>query len=362
MGNMTHYFDAHAYARRIDRARTFVTEQGLGALVVGTGPELAYLTGSWMSSHERLTALVITADKATLIAPATDIAEVAHLELEVIGWSDGHNAHALVAEHVGDGPIGLGSSLTADHVLALQEALPGRQWRLPTHLAVLKEDAELEQLTRAGKAIDAVHAQVPSLLGAGRTEAEVAAELNHLILAEHDTVDFIIVGSGPNGANPHHSFSDRVLEAGDPVVVDIGGTLDSGYHSDCTRTYVVPGGEPPAEFTRAYEVLQRAFAAAVAAVRPGATAQSVDAAAREVIADGGFGDYFTHRTGHGIGLSTHEEPFIIEGNDLVLDEGMCFSVEPGIYVPGQWGMRIEDICAVEGEGVRQLNVQPIALN
>ncbi len=362
MGDMTHYFDAQTYARRIERARTFVTDQNLGALVVGTGAELAYLTGSWMSSHERLTALVITPDHAVLIAPATDIAEVAHLELEVIGWSDGDNAHALVAHHVGDGPIGLGSSLTADHVLALQEALPGRQWRLPTHLAVIKEEAELTQLQRAGKAIDAVHAQVPSLLGAGRTEADVAAELNHLILAEHDTVDFIIVGSGPNGASPHHSFSDRVLQAGDPVVVDVGGTLDTGYHSDCTRTYVVPGGEPPAEFTRAYEVLQKAFAAAIDAVSPGATAHSVDAAAREVIAEGGFGDHFTHRTGHGIGLSTHEEPFIIDGNDLVLEEGMCFSVEPGIYVPGQWGMRIEDICAVNGEGAQQLNLQPIALS
>ncbi|AGS34824.1 dipeptidase [Corynebacterium maris DSM 45190] len=359
---MTQYFDADIYTRRIDRARTSVTEQGLGALVVGTGPELAYLTGSWMSSHERLTALVVTGEAAVLIAPATDIAEVAHLDLEVLGWADGQDAHALVAERVGDGPVGLGSSLTADHVLALQAALPAREWRLPTHLAVLKEDAELKQLARAGAAIDAVHAQVPSLLGAGRTEAEVAAELKHLILAEHEAVDFIIVGSGPNGANPHHSFSDRVLQAGDPVVVDVGGTLDSGYHSDCTRTYVVPGGEPPAEFTSAYGVLQRAFSAAVNAVRPGATAQSVDAAAREVIEEGGFGEFFTHRTGHGIGLSTHEEPFIIQGNELVLKEGMCFSVEPGIYVPGQWGMRIEDICAVGGKKAQQLNLQPIALS
>lgn len=359
---MTHYFDADTYTRRLERARAFVTQQGLGALVVGTGPELAYLTGSWMSSHERLTALVITAEKAVLIAPATDVAEVAHLDLEVIGWADGEDAHALVAQRVGDGPVGLGSSLTAAHVLALQAALPGRQWRLPTHLAVRKEDAETQQLARAGAAIDAVHAQVPSLLKAGRTEAEIAAELKHLILAEHDAVDFIIVGSGPNGANPHHSFSDRVLRAGDPVVVDVGGTVDSGYHSDCTRTYVVPGAQPPAEFTRAYEVLQRAFAAAVAAVRPGATAQSVDAAAREVIADGGFGEFFTHRTGHGIGLSTHEEPFIIQGNELVLEEGMCFSVEPGIYVPGQWGMRIENICAVGQDTAKQLNLQPTALN
>lgn len=354
---MAEFFDPQTYPRRRDRARRTVAEQGLGALVVGTGPELAYLTGSWISSHERLTALVITPEQVVLLAPETDIAELRGIDLELRGWRDGEDPYVLLAEQVAEGPLGLGSSLTADHVLALQAVLPGREWRLPTHLAVHKEDAEIGQLARAGAAIDAVHARVPGLLVPGRTEAEVAQELERLILREHEVVDFIIVGSGPNGANPHHSFSERVLVAGDPVVVDVGGTLDSGYHSDCTRTYVVPGGEPPAEFRRAYAVLQEAQAAAVAAIRPGVSAQSVDAAAREVIRAGGFGEYFTHRTGHGIGLSTHEEPFIIEGNDLVLEAGMCFSVEPGIYRPGHWGMRIEDICVVGENNAKRLNLQ-----
>lgn len=329
--------------------------------MIGTGPELAYLTGSWISSHERLTCLVLSAQQATLIAPTTDIAEAEGLNIEVLGWDDGEDAHALAVAKLGAGAVGLGSSLTADHVLALQEKLADRDFVLATdalsELFTVKEDAEIEQLREAGQAIDKVHAQVPTLLRAGRTEAEVAAELNHLILAEHDAVDFIIVGSGPNGANPHHSFSDRVLEPGDPVVVDIGGTYGMGYHSDCTRMYVVAGAEPPEEFQKAFDVLHRAYKAAVQSVRPGVSAQSVDAVARDIIAEGGYGEYFSHRTGHGIGLSGHEQPFIIAGNDLELQKGMAFSIEPGIYVPGRWGMRIEDIVTVT-DSVERLNLQP----
>ena len=204
---------------------------------------------------------------------------------------------------------------------------------------------------------------MPSLLREGRTEAEVAAELDALILDGHDSVDFVIVGSGANGANPHHSFSDRQLTRGDVVVVDLGGTLGPGYHSDSTRTYVVGGaGEADPEVVGAYEVLHRAHAAAVAAVRPGVTAASIDAAAREAITDAGYGELFIHRTGHGIGLSTHEEPFIMAGNDLVLEEGMCFSIEPGIYRSGRWGMRLEDIVTVTADGVELLTRQPRELH
>jgi Xaa-Pro aminopeptidase len=204
-------------------------------------------------------------------------------------------------------------------------------------------------------AIDRVHARMGEWLRVGRTEAEVGADIAAAILAEgHAAVDFTIVGSGPNGASPHHELSDRRIEAGDLVVVDIGGMTATGYRSDCTRTYVV-GGTAPADVADWYAVLQAAQQAATEAVRPGATAESIDAAAREVIAGAGYGAQFFHRTGHGIGLDTHEAPYIVAGNDLPLEPGMAFSVEPGIYFAGRHGARIEDIVVCTDDGVRNLN-------
>ena len=186
----------------------------------------------------------------------------------------------------------------------------------------------------------------------------MAADLSALILKEHDVVDFVIVGSGPNGANPHHSHSGRELVRGDVVVVDVGGTRGPGYHSDSTRTYIVGG---PAEADRkarqVHGVLQAAHEAAMRQAGPGVTAASVDAAARAVLKEAGLGEHFTHRTGHGIGLSTHEEPYIMAGNDLVLEPGMCFSIEPGVYLPGEWGMRLEDIVVVSESGIDSLTRQ-----
>ncbi|MDQ3404854.1 MAG: M24 family metallopeptidase, partial [Actinomycetota bacterium] len=203
-----------------------------------------------------------------------------------------------------------------------------------------------------------VHARMGEWLRAGRTEAEVGADIAAAIVAEgHERADFVIVGSGPNGASPHHDVSDRVIESGDVVVVDIGGPLPSGYNSDSTRTYAV--GEPrDSDVAATYAVLQRAQRAAVEAVRPGVSAEQVDAAAREIIVEAGFGEFFIHRTGHGIGLDVHEHPYIVAGNDLVLEEGMAFSVEPGIYQRGRWGARIEDIVLVTTDGVEPVNTRP----
>lgn len=356
--------DQTTFAHRRQRAAKLVAEHALGGLVVGTGAEFAYLTGSWSSSHERLTALAIAADgRAVLVAPLTDIGSLGVPEdsgVEVRGWQDGQDPYALAAEALdAEKPVALGSSLTADHVFALQALLPHTCLATDTLAALFmaKEEAELAELARAGAAIDRVHARVPELLVAGRTEAEVAEELDRLIMDEHEAVDFVIVGSGENGANPHHDFSKRVLSRGDVVVVDLGGTLDTGYHSDCTRTYVVGGdaGEADSEVLRAYEVLFRAHQAAVTAARPGITAGELDAVARGVIEQAGYGEYFTHRLGHGIGLAGHEAPFIISGNDTALQAGMAFSIEPGIYIPGKWGMRLEDIVYLDDDGAVTLN-------
>ena len=368
----TQTFSADVYAQRLHAAQKAAADKGIDLLLIGTGPDFAYLTGSWVSSHERLTVLVVPQQgNAWIVAPNTDItdikaAPVGELDVELRGWNDGENPYELALRGAGDGlgKVALGQSLTADHVLRFQELLPHASYELATYalaeLFTRKDEAEIAELRKAGHAIDAVHAQVPQLLQAGRTEAEVAHELEKLILQEHSVIDFVIVGSGPNGANPHHSFSDRVLAEGEPVVVDIGGTLPSGYHSDCTRTYVVGGdiSKAPQDFQDAYAVLADAQGAARAAAHPGSTAADIDAITRQAISAAGWGDYFVHRTGHGIGLSTHEEPFIMEGNDLALEEGMAFSIEPGIYLEGKWGMRLEDIVVLTNDGYESLNQAP----
>ena len=368
----TQTFSADVYAQRLHAVQKAAADKGIDLLLIGTGPDFAYLTGSWVSSHERLTVLVVPQQgNAWIAAPNTDItdikaAPVGELDVELRGWNDGENPYELALRGAGDGlgKVALGQSLTADHVLRFQDLLPHASYELATYalaeLFTRKDEAEIAELRKAGHAIDAVHAQVPQLLQAGRTEAEVAHELEKLILQEHSVIDFVIVGSGPNGANPHHSFSDRELAEGEPVVVDIGGTLPSGYHSDCTRTYVVGGdiSKAPRDFQDAYAVLADAQAAARAAAHPGSTAADIDAITRQAISAAGWGDYFVHRTGHGIGLSTHEEPFIMEGNDLALEEGMAFSIEPGIYLEGKWGMRLEDIVVLTNDGYESLNQAP----
>ncbi len=249
----------------------------------------------------------------------------------------------------------------AHKVFALRAAMPGAEQvaagTVLSNLRMRKTPVEVEALRRAGSAIDRVHARVGEWLRPGRTEREVGRDIAAAIVAEgHVSADFVIVGSGPNSASPHHEVSDRVLADGDPVVVDIGGTTPEGYCSDSTRTYAL--GAPAPDFAAAYEVLLAAQVTAVEHVRPGVSAESVDAAARALITEAGYGERFVHRTGHGIGLETHEEPYIVAGNARVLEVGMAFSVEPGIYLPGRHGARIEDIVVVTDAGVERLNTRP----
>ncbi|HHT59982.1 MAG TPA: aminopeptidase P family protein [Corynebacterium stationis] len=364
-------FAPEVYAQRLKRAQEITKAAGIDAVVVATGEDFFYLVGSTLSSHERLTALIIPAEGTPqLFAPGTDILDlnlspVPQLDVQVHGWNDGDDIYGQVADAIGRdaSKVAATAALTADHLFQLQ-GLMSAEWVLAnTALAELfssKDPAEIDELRKAAQAIDRVHGQVPELLQPGRTEREVADDLEALILKEHVSVDFVIVGSMENGANPHHSFSDRVINAGDPVVVDIGGTLASGYHSDCTRTYVAGGDitKAPEDFLAAYKVLQDAQMASLQFAKPGRTAEEIDASSRTPISQAGYGEYFTHRLGHGIGLSGHEEPFIIAGNDLVIQESMAFSIEPGIYMPGKWGMRIEDIVTTTKDGIESLNQGP----
>ena len=360
-------------ATRLTRARDATQVAGLDALLLTPGPDLRYLLGIAGESHERLTCLVVPADgDPALVVPALErpglnSTPVLELGLEIAEWIDGDDPYALVAAVLHRSGLtaaraAVGDAMPAAHVLGLRAALPGCAQELAsTVLAPLrmrKDGAEIDALAAAGRAIDRVHARMGEWLRVGRTEAQVGADVAAAIVAEgHTAAAFVIVGSGPHGASPHHDVSDRVVQPGDLVVVDIGGPTPEGYFSDCTRTYTMGApGHPDAD--ACYAVLQAAQDAAVAAVAPGATAQSVDAAARIPISDAGLGDRFIHRTGHGIGLEVHEQPYIVAGNDLALDEGMAFSIEPGIYLPGRWGARIEDIVVVEANGARRLNHRP----
>lgn len=361
---------------RIDRARAAAAAADTDALLISPGSDLRYLLGQAGGSFERLTTLVVPASDAPpalvlpkLEAPGYADVPMDELGVELVTWVDGENPYRLVADLAGRGValrrVAVSDATIALHVLNLRAAMDGAEQVLAgpivRELRMRKDAAEIDALRTAGQAIDRVHARVPEFLRAGRTEAEVGADIAAAIIEEgHTEAEFIIVGSGPNGASPHHDVSDRVIEPGDVVVVDIGGPIPAGYNSDCTRTYSV--GEPSApDVADTYAVLERAQRAAVDAVRPGATAQDIDRAARDIITEAGFGEQFIHRTGHGIGLDVHEEPYIMAGNDLVLEPGMAFSVEPGIYQDRRWGARIEDIVVVTEGGVEPLNNQPHSL-
>jgi Xaa-Pro aminopeptidase len=354
-------------ASRLTDAAARARAAGRDGGLLTPGADLRYITGYDAKQLERLTCLAIPADgEPILVVPRLELAAAkaspaAGLGLELIAWEETEDPYALIAGRLGPvRAVGLADQMWALMVLRLREALPGARQVLAgtalRELRVRKNPAEVAALREAGAAIDRVHARVPGWLKAGRTEREVGTLIAEAILAEgHVQVDFVIVGSGPNAASPHHEVSDRVLRPGDAVVVDIGGMMPSGYRSDCTRTYAI--GEPPADFLTYYRVLQDAQEAACAAVRPGLPAEAVDAAARQPITRAGYGSDFIHRTGHGIGLESHEDPYIVAGNTEPLAPGMAFSIEPGIY-PGPNGARIEDIVVCTEDGCERLNQAP----
>ncbi|GGP43955.1 aminopeptidase P family protein [Streptomyces griseoincarnatus] len=357
-------FTADDYKDRMDRAARQAADAGLAGLLVAPGPDLVWLTGyAPPAVTERLTLLVLAAGREpvlvvpTLEAPDAEKATGAPA-LALRDWTDGKDPYALTAALLGDrGRFGVSDNAWALHLLGLQQALPGTSYvsltdALPM-LRAVKDAAELERLAAAGAAADAAFEEIRKVRFSGRPESEVAADLAALLRRfGHSQVDFTIVASGPNGANPHHEAGDRRIERGDMVVLDFGGLKD-GYGSDTSRTVHV--GEPTEEERRVHDLVREAQEAGFRAVRPGAACQDVDRAARAVIADAGYGEYFVHRTGHGIGVTTHEPPYMIEGEERPLVPGMCFSVEPGVYLPGRFGVRIEDIVTVTEDGGRRLN-------
>lgn len=358
-------------SQRLKTAAQVTKSQGLDAIMVTPGPDLRYLCGYNAIPLERLTALLITASgQAHVIAPLLEkpaalASPIGELGIPVHTWGETDDPYALVFDILGDvSSIGLDNHMWAERVLRLRDKRPHVEQRLAngviSFMRMRKSATEIEYLRGAGAAIDEVHANMHKWLKPGRTEAEVGRDIANAILeAGHATVDFVIVASGPNGASPHHELSDRVISAGEPVVVDIGGTMPDGYCSDSTRTYCI--GQAPSEFNDYYAVLHAAQRAAVAHVRPGVTCESVDDVARTIITEAGFGPEFMHRTGHGIGLETHEEPYIVAGNTTKLEPGMAFSIEPGIYFSGQHGARIEDIVVCGDRVADVMNLRPTEL-
>ena len=353
---------------RLARLAELAGVSGADAVLITPGPDLAYFIGHSVGSHERLTCLVVpAAGRPALLVPTLERpgwagSPVERMDVTIGTWTDGQDPYAALAEFLPDDArvLAVDYHMPAVHALSTQSIVPGSELTLAgetiAELRMRKSADEVAALAAAGAAIDRVQGRIGQWLRPGRTENEVAADIAAAIVAEgHERPDFVIVGSGPNGASPHHESSDRVIEPGDVVVIDIGGPMPSGYFSDCTRTYLAAGGAVPDRVREVYEVVRRAQAAGVAAVRPGATAESIDAASRSVIEDAGFGEYFITRTGHGIGLEVHEHPYMVAGNTMTLEEGMAFSVEPGIYLPGEFGVRIEDIVVVGESGPRLMN-------
>ncbi len=348
---------------RLEKARQVMGRLGVDVLLVSVGRDLPYLSGYEAMPLERLTMLVVPRDgEATMVIPRLEAPRVVEQPgvFTLHPWEETEDPVALVAALAGAArTVAVGDTMWARFLVELLPLLPGATYRrandVMSELRMRKDAAEIDALRRAAAAVDRIAAdlQAGRIPLAGRTEADVAADLSARIIAEgHEKVNFAIVAAGENAASPHHHPGARVIREGEVVLCDFGGTM-AGYCSDITRC--VHLGEPPAEIAEAYAVLHEAQAVGVRAGAVGTPCEDVDRATRAVIAAAGYGEYFVHRTGHGIGMDEHEDPYIVEGNTLPLAPGHAYSVEPGIYVPGRFGLRVEDIVVTTESGPEPLN-------
>ena len=351
------------YLDRLARVRAAMAEQEIDTLLLSVGHDLPYLSGYTAMPLERLTMLVVPRGAgATMVIPALEAPRVRELPgvFDLLPWSETQDPTAIVARLAsGSQRVAVGDQMWARFLVELLPQLPGATYTRGVDvvgpLRMSKDQAEIDALAAAGAAVDRIaeelqRAEIPLV---GRTEADVSAHLSRRIVEEgHDKVNFAIVAAGENAASPHHHAGSRVIRENEIVLCDFGGTM-AGYCSDTTRCVFT--GEPPAEIAEAYEVLHTAQRAGVAAGVVGTPCEEVDRVTRRIIADAGYGDFFIHRTGHGIGMEEHEDPYIVEGNSLPLEAGHAYSVEPGIYVAGKWGMRLEDIVVATHDGPRSLN-------
>jgi len=345
--------DTSVYLDRLARVRAVMTEQDVDAVLLSVGHDLPYLTGYMAMPLERLTMLVLPRDgDATMLIPRLEAARVEPQPgvFDLLPWGETEDPSAIVGKLTSNASrIAVGDQMWARFLVELLPHAPQATFTRAVDvvgpLRMSKDQAELDALAAAGAAVDTIagelqRGEIPLV---GRTEAEVSAHLSRRIIEEgHQKVNFAIVAAGENASSPHHHPGDRVIQPNEIVLTDFGGTMN-GYCSDTTRCVFT--GEVAADVAEAYDVLFAAQAAGLAAATVGTPCEDVDRACRSIIDDAGYGEYFIHRTGHGIGLEAHEDPYIVEGNTRPLEAGHAFSVEPGIYIPGQWGMRLEDIAA-----------------
>ena len=357
-----------AYFRRTERFRTLLRDRSIDAAVLTLGAEVPWMIGYEPMPLERITALIVRPDDSpTLLVPKLEAARVRERSdlFKILSWKESVDPYGLIVDGLkGAKRVAFSDRGWASWLLATMRHASDSEFFSLSELGIdirrEKDDVELLTLAAAGAAADAV---AEKLLGGevellGKTEREVSDELSRLLLDYgHSRVNFAIVGSGPNSASPHHEPSLRVIGRNEPVVCDFGGTFsvngEPGYCSDITRTVFV--GRPDSRFQRLYEVLELAQRTARSSIVAGMSLSAADATARDVIDAAGYKEYFIHRLGHGIGLEEHEEPYLVSNATDVVRERDCFSVEPGIYVPGSYGARIEDIVTVEGGKLTSFN-------
>jgi len=359
--------DEQIFAERLERARQAMRAQGVDVALLSLGLDMPYLTGYNAMPLERLTMLVLPANgDAVMVIPRLEAPRVQPMPsvFSLHPWNETDDPVAITAELVRSAAptsrvVAVGDQMWARFLVDLMPLLPNTQYRRSVDvigsLRMRKDSAEIEALRAAGSAVDKIAGdlQAGRIALVGRTEAQVSADLSARIIEQgHDVVNFAIVAAGENAASPHHHPGSRIIQPNEIVLCDFGGTMN-GYCSDITRC--VYTGEPSSEVAEAYAVLFEAEAAAVRAATVGTPCEEVDAVARRVITAAGFGEYFIHRTGHGIGLDAHEDPYIVSGNSLALEAGHAFSIEPGIYMPGKWGMRLEDIVVATVDGPDSMN-------
>lgn len=354
---------ASDYLARIAKVRSAMVAQQVDATLLSVGHDLPYLSGYLAMPLERLTMLVIPQNgEVVMVVPRLEVPRVVPQPgvFSIVAWGETEDPVAIVAKLLRNArKIAIGDQMWARFLVELLAKVNGatfvRAVEVVGSLRMSKDASEIAALQAAGAAADRVAQQLHSgqIPLIGRTEAQVSADISARLLAEgHDVVNFAIVAAGENAASPHHHAGSRVIAKNEIVLCDFGGTMN-GYCSDITRC--VYTGKPASDVAQAYDVLLAAQAAGVAAGVVGAACEDVDRAARAIIEQAGFGEYFVHRTGHGIGMEAHEEPYMVSGNSLPISAGHAFSVEPGIYIPGKWGMRLEDIVVATETGPVSMN-------
>lgn len=349
---------------RLERLRESMASAGVGLAAIAPTDNLRWLLGFAPLYDERACALLVSPDRVAMLMPSLNAEQTAaHAPgIELVRWADEDGPAAALDEalgrvgSLGGGTLAADPEMRADHLLLLQDALAGTRTvdagDVVWPLREIKDADELAALARSAKVADSAIEAAWAACAAGVSELTVAEAINAVFAGAGCEPEFAIVGSGPNSAFPHHETGGRTLGEGDAVVIDLGAVLE-GYHSDITRMAFV--GEPTERYREVHAVVEAALVAATEATRPGASCGEVDAAARSVIESAGFGEFFVHRTGHGLGLSGHEPPYVMAGSDVVLREGMVHSIEPGIYLPGEFGVRLEDIVHVTEDGCERFS-------